>query len=249
MQLHILVFILSCLLLAPNPSNMVYRLHIIRHAEGIHNPTHDKTILDPPLTENGVQQSKQLCEDFPYHDDVGLVITSPLRRTLQTALIGFSKCLDAKNYHSSANASCAGSTALPRGAELSLEPEIQAHSSRPCDTGSPAEILQSEYPDLPWSEIDLGIFPAKEGKYAPDAESLEQRGKRVQQMLLREFKRLEGSGREDIVPVSHGGFLRYISGHKEGIPNSRWRSFNVRFGLEGSIIAEPIREVEPIAIL
>ncbi|OQE15499.1 hypothetical protein PENSTE_c028G03196 [Penicillium steckii] len=204
---------------------MVYRLHLVRHGQATHNPNHDITIPDPPLTETGIQQSIKLNEDFPYHQNVGLVITSPLRRTLQTAIIGFSTCLD-------------GGTA-----RLSLEPEIQAHSSRPCDTGSTVECLQIEFPDLRWSELDQGlgdIYPAKKGIYATDVESLEKRGGRAQGLLLREFKRLEGTGREDIVVVSHGGFLGYISGHREGIPNSRWRTFLVDFDDYGRISAKPI---------
>ena len=183
---------------------MVYRLHLVRHGQATHSPNHDITIPDPPLTEMSTQQSIKLNEDFPYHRNVGLMITSPLRRTLQTAIIGFSTCLN-------------GGTA-----RLSLEPEIQAHSSRPCDTCSTVECLQIEFPDLPWSELDLGgIYPAKEGIYATDVESLEKRGRRAQGLLLREFKRLEGTGREDIVVASHGGFLGHISGH-----HNTWKYFS-----------------------
>lgn len=230
--------------------NMVFRLHLIRHAEGTHNPNHDTTIPDPPLTETGIRQSKNLRDDFPYHANVGLVITSPLRRTLQTALLGFSSCLDGKYYNRPTSTEPNPSEST--NAQLSLQPEVQAHSSRPCDTGSVPEILQSEFPDLPWSEIDLDIFPAKEGKFAPDAESLEQRGKRIQEILLREFRRLKGngtSGRGDIVVVSHGGFLRYISGYREGIPAAKWRSFFVEFDAEGKIVARPVQVEELVAIL
>lgn len=90
--------------------------------------------------------------------------------------------------------------------------------------------------------MDLGddIYPDKEGKYASDGESVEKRGERVQGLLFRAFRRLEGTCREDIVVVSHGGFLKYISGHREGIPNARWRSFFMRFDGDGRIVARPI---------
>lgn len=219
---------------------MVFRLHLVRHGEAIHNPNHNTTILDPPLTSKGIQQSIKLNEDFPYHRNVGLVIASPLRRTLQTAIIGFSNCLDGKYHNMNHLPKQPSSTS--GSAQLSLEPEIQAHSSRPCDTGSAVECLQAEFPGLPWSEMDLGddIYPDKEGKYASDGESVEKRGERVQGLLFRAFRRLEGTCREDIVVVSHGGFLKYISGHREGIPNARWRSFFMRFDEDGRIVARPI---------
>ena len=124
---------------------MSFRLHLIRHAEGTHNPAHDTTILDPPLTEKGIEQCLKLCQDFPFKESVGLVMTSPLRRTLQTARLGFQHSIDERYY---AQGSRAG---VQNGACLLLEPDVQAHSARPCDTGSDIAILRSEFYDLPWA--------------------------------------------------------------------------------------------------
>ncbi|OJJ30426.1 hypothetical protein ASPWEDRAFT_55015 [Aspergillus wentii DTO 134E9] len=200
---------------------MPFRLHLIRHAEGTHNPTHDTTILDPPLTATGVAQSEQLCRDFPYHDSVGLVIASPLKRTLQTAVVGFAKCIDGKYTN----------TGVQNGARFSLEADVQAHSARPCDTGSDISVLREEFLGLSWDILEEGldpVFPAKTGAYAPDAEVLRERGRRMQRRLEGYFRELEGSERPDIVVVTHGGFMRFVAGvEKMCAGPARWRTLEV----------------------
>lgn len=206
---------------------MVYRLHVVRHAEGIHNHLQDKTIPDPPLTQKGIEQCERLSQIFPYKQDIGLVVTSPLRRTTQTALIGFQKTLDQKYY--SPDVPRRGG--CPEGARLLLEPNLQAHSFRPCDTGSSQSILRSEMPYLPWEELSFDpVFPAKEGSYATDVDSLSRRGHRLHRMLGQQFAALAESTRPDIVVVSHGGFMRYVVLKDEiTIESAGWKSFNVSF--------------------
>ncbi|OIK09249.1 histidine phosphatase family protein [Bacillus sp. MUM 13] len=61
-------------------------LYFIRHAQGEHvlDPPDSLQILDPALSDAGIQQARKLKELFPVFDD-DLLIISPLRRTLQTA--------------------------------------------------------------------------------------------------------------------------------------------------------------------
>ncbi|KAJ5617740.1 hypothetical protein N7537_002854 [Penicillium hordei] len=217
---------------------MSFRLHLIRHAEGTHNPSHDRTILDPPLTEKGIQQCLKLCQDFPFKESVGLVVTSPLRRTLQTARLGLQQSIDEKYY---APGSGAG---IQNGARLLLEPDVQAHSARPCDTGSDIAILQSEFYDLPWEILDLDpTFPAKEGLYASDVESLKLRRARIQSRLEEKFKELKYSGRPDIVVVTHGGFLSFVIGQeKTEVEQAKWKTFIVTFDQDSRIVVESALE-------
>ncbi|KAJ5747873.1 uncharacterized protein N7511_009569 [Penicillium nucicola] len=218
----------------PLPGKMLFRLHIVRHAEGTHNPGHDTTILDPPLTERGIQQSQELSRDFQFKDSVGLVLASPLRRTLQTAHIGFQQTLDQRFYP---KFSAAG---VQNGASLVLEPDVQAHSARPCDTGSDISILKSEFQDLPWDILDLDpTFPKKEGLYASDSESLKLRGWRIQRRLQEKFKELANTARPDIVVVTHGGFIRHVTGDETlGVGPAKARSFMVTFDQDSKLIIE-----------
>lgn len=216
------------------PSRMIYRLHIVRHAEGTHNPAHDTTILDPPLTERGIEQSQELSQNFQFKESVGLVLASPLRRTLQTAHIGFQQTLDQRYY---AKGSGAG---VQKGAQFVLEPDVQAHSSRPCDTGSDISILQSEYQDLPWDILELDpTFPNKEGLYASDSETLKQRGWRIQRRLEEKFKELATTARPDIVVVTHGGFIRFVTGDETlVIGPAKARSFMITFDQDSRLVIE-----------
>lgn len=60
-------------------------IHLIRHGQAQHNVDTKYNILDPALTPLGQQQSKDLAERFE-SIDVELVVVSPLRRTVQTAI-------------------------------------------------------------------------------------------------------------------------------------------------------------------
>lgn len=210
---------------------MPFRLHIVRHAEGTHNPHHDTTIHDPELTPTGTQQSADLSQDFPYKESVGLVLTSPLRRTLQTTLLGLCTVLDKKYYTDSG---------VSHGAKLILEPDVQAHSARPCDTGSEWSVLKTEFPALPWDEFQLdAVFPQKVGRYAPEWEVLEERGRALQKKMEGFFKEMQGSddGRVDVVVVTHGGFMKFVTGDsKIMVGPGKWGSFLVEFDESSKLV-------------
>ncbi|KAJ5645101.1 Histidine phosphatase superfamily clade-1 [Penicillium longicatenatum] len=210
---------------------MTFRLHLIRHAEGIHNPGHDTTINDPILTERGIKQSEDLCHNFLFSDSVGLVITSPLTRTLHTALVGFQKTLDEKYY--------ANNSGVPHGAKLLLEPDVQAHSARPCDTGSDWSVLRSRFPYLLWDLLEQDpAFPAKTGRHLPEWEALEHRGRAVQQRMKRQFEELEGSDRPDIALVTHGGFMKFVSNDKKVPDTGKCRTVLVTFDEESGVTVQ-----------
>jgi len=67
-------------------------LILIRHGEAEHNATLNYDLLDPPLTELGERQCRdlevQLRKNLPLADEVEAIITSPLTRTVQTTLLG-----------------------------------------------------------------------------------------------------------------------------------------------------------------
>lgn len=219
---------------------MPFRLHLVRHAEGIHNPSHDTTIPDPILTESGIKQTEDLCRDFPFSEIVGLVITSPLTRTLHTALGGFQKTLDEKYF--------TNNSGVPNGAKLLLEPDIQAHSARLCDTGSDWSVVRSRFSYLSWDLLEQDpAFPAKTGRYVPESEALKQRGRAVQQRLKKQFEELEGSDRPDIALVTHGGFMRFVSNTHKVPDTGKCRTVLVTFDEESRMILQGITAEEILA--
>jgi broad specificity phosphatase PhoE len=68
-------------------------MHIIRHAQGYHNINNDyknPNNLDAELTEFGIQQCKELSKRLKDEKlDVECIISSPMRRALQTAYHSF----------------------------------------------------------------------------------------------------------------------------------------------------------------
>lgn len=111
-------------------------VHCVRHAQGIHNLTiENHGLLDPVLTVFGEQQCHELARDFTGHNNVELVVASPLKRTVYTALSAFAPVLS-------------------RGRAVVCLPEIQETTDLPCDTGSDLETIQQVFKGLP---VDLSL--------------------------------------------------------------------------------------------
>jgi broad specificity phosphatase PhoE len=163
-------------------------VHFIRHAQGYHNVDNDQTIPDPDLTPKGRDQCEYLSKTFPYFDCIDLVCASPIRRAIQTASISM------KPYLQSGNRKI---LALPLAQEAPAEP---------ANTPSGIDRLQSEYGSTVNFErcFQFTDYDSKHGKFAPDNASLEQRAQ-----ILRRF--LRDREEEEIVVVSHGQFLHYVS--------------------------------------
>ena len=167
---------------------MAPTVHLIRHAEGFHNLGHaNQQLPDPLLTPTGVAQCYKLGEDFPYTKQIDLVVASPLKRAIYTALYAFDVVLREKDL------------------QILALPEVQETSDLPCDTGSSVNELQQEFRGKP---VDLNYLSQtwnrKDGKWSAVREKIIERAKDVREWLQ--------SRKEDhIVVVTHGGFLHYLT--------------------------------------
>lgn len=112
-------------------------IHCVRHAQGVHNLSHaNHNILDPCLTDLGEKQSLDIANNYSgVFDDASLVLASPLRRTISTALLAFK-------------------TILGSYGKVLAWPAIQEASDLPCDTGSDVTELQAEFDS---SSVDLTL--------------------------------------------------------------------------------------------
>ncbi|KAH7135344.1 phosphoglycerate mutase family protein-like protein [Dendryphion nanum] len=178
---------------------MAPTLYLVRHAQGEHNATRDFTILDPLLTPKGKQQCRELRESFRYHDTVDLVVASPLRRTIQTAVLSF------------------GRTLARDGVPFIALPVAQEVSNAGADTGLEPEDLKTslehlfdeDKPDfnvlrkLDLSNVEEG-WTSKSGFYAYTRPALENRAANFRSWL---FQRSE----ERIIVVTHGAFLHFLT--------------------------------------
>lgn len=81
-------------------------------------------LRDPHLTELGREQCRQLRSTFPHHDEISIVMASPLLRTIQTASF------------------CLGPALIKPEVPFLLIPTAQEIANQPCDIGYPPEELK-----------------------------------------------------------------------------------------------------------
>ncbi|KAF3010335.1 hypothetical protein E8E14_007920 [Neopestalotiopsis sp. 37M] len=163
-------------------------LILIRHAQALHNIDGRYHLHDPDLSEIGFEQLKPLRESLMAHplaQNAGLIVTSPMRRTIQTTL-GSVDWLVAK------------------GVKVEADADWQENSAKPCDTGSPVTALGEEFPVVDFSSLDP-VYPDKStpagSRYAYNKKALLARGQHALRGLYNRPEKV-------IIVVSHSGFLR-----------------------------------------
>jgi broad specificity phosphatase PhoE len=204
-------------------SHMASEIYIVRHAESEHNVSKDFSKLDPPLTALGFEQARQLSQTIPdASKNIAIILCSPLRRAIQTTLAGFSDILDKRYFpHDPAQG-------VHDGATLLLEADLQERSDLPCDTGSSVEELTKAFPHLDFGGLDEA-WPTKTGRYGPDDSDVRDRALRVKDLLEEWAERLKGESRRNIVVVTHGVFMKFLTGdHDIDLPKAGWRSYELR---------------------
>ncbi|RPD62147.1 phosphoglycerate mutase-like protein [Lentinus tigrinus ALCF2SS1-7] len=182
-------------------------IYLTRHAEAEHNVHDDYSIRDAPLTLRGRQQAAQLHQATK--DNVQtiaqLLVTSALRRTLSTTVIGYKelrKRLEAE------------------GKPIIILPQLQEVNNLPCDTGSAREVLEAdpEFAGLDFSALTPD-WTSKAGFYAATEEAIAARARWARRWL-------RARPEQHIVVVGHGDCLRYITkGYNTHEP---WANVEVR---------------------
>ncbi|KAI5369359.1 Putative histidine phosphatase superfamily, clade-1 [Septoria linicola] len=188
---------------------MAPTLYLIRHAQAAHNVNAANHFMhDPSLTELGDQQCRALKASFPLHDKIDLVVASPMKRTIQTALKVF------------------GDTLKTKSLQVICLPELQETSVLPCDTGSTIEVLEQEFKGCPvdFQYVTEG-WNSKRGRWSADFGPVQTRARQARVWL-------RDRPEKHIAVVTHGALLHYIiedfvdvdrfSG--TGWANTEWRS-------------------------
>jgi broad specificity phosphatase PhoE len=172
-------------------------IHLIRHAEALHNVADDWALPDPPLTDRGFAQARGMPREYaqlmvrprlgkvyprwtPLQDSCDLIVASPLRRTLQTTLFGLEPC-------------------IRRGVPVILLGELQECGANPCDTGSSLDVLRSEFGQhqaFSFHTVDEG-WTSKRGKWSPSDAALAKRARWVRRWL-------KARPEANIAVVTHG---------------------------------------------
>ncbi|GAA5988885.1 hypothetical protein JCM11641_002110 [Rhodosporidiobolus odoratus] len=207
-------------------------IYFTRHAQAEHNVDEDYTIRDAPLTKLGRQQSANLLEDTEneFQKDAELLVTSPLKRPMQTMIIGYAPLRERLEKE---------------GKPVVVMPELQEVNALPCDTGSPEASLSSdpEFTGLDFSPLSASEkvwdveWTSKQGIYDP--ERAQERCKWVRNWL-RDRKE------KKIVVVAHGDVLRCITdGYRATTPwaNAEVRAYTFQSADDSDAVVVPIKEV------
>ncbi|KAI0759716.1 phosphoglycerate mutase-like protein [Trametes elegans] len=203
------------------------RIYLTRHAEAEHNVENDYSIPDAPLTAKGRQQAAALNEATKdtIQATADLLVTSGLRRTLSTTLIGYPALR--------ARLEAAGKPVV-------VLPQLQEVNDLPCDTGSAREVLEA---DPEYAGLDLSALTpewnSKQGAYAPTEAAIRARARWVRRWLRARPERA-------IVVVSHGDFLRYLTAGRnthEPWANTEVREYTFADAADEDAVLVPVRRV------
>ncbi|KAJ4339380.1 hypothetical protein N0V87_003317 [Didymella glomerata] len=176
------------------------RIHIIRHAQGEHNATRNYSIRDAVLTPKGKGQCSTLQSAFKYHNDIDIVFSSPLRRTIQTASLSL------------------GPTLARKEVPFVLLPPLQEVSNVGCDVGLadtaddvkrilPTLFAEGELP-FDYNKIDASHvtkgWNSKTGYWAYERDAISKRASDLRGFLLRRPEK-------QVVLVTHGAFAHFLT--------------------------------------
>ncbi|KAJ5762515.1 uncharacterized protein N7511_005897 [Penicillium nucicola] len=195
-------------------------LYLIRHGQGEHNVNNSNHLRDPLLTQTGKDECCQLREEFPFAQDISVVLASPLQRTIQTAAWVFAAELEKRQ--------------LP----FILVPGAQEISGFNCNHGwdeahvklQAPKLIAEAAPNFDSSRLDVALMDemwnSKTGVYAHTLSAIRKRAADLRSWL---WSRPE----EHVALVTHGGFLHYLMEdwagydklHCTGWKNCEWRKF------------------------
>ncbi|KAJ3808108.1 histidine phosphatase superfamily [Lentinula aff. lateritia] len=170
-------------------TSMAKVIHFTRHAQAEHNVDEDYFIPDAPLTPLGRRQAEELySQTTELQQSADLLVTSPLKRTLQTTIIGY------------------------RGLRARLESQnspkpivvlsrLQEVNDFPCDTGSSRYELEQndEFAGIDFESLE-DDWNSKQG----DSGAVKARARWVRRWL-------RDRPEQNIVVVAHGDILRQIT--------------------------------------
>ncbi|KAI1172823.1 histidine phosphatase superfamily [Nemania sp. FL0916] len=193
---------------------------LIRHGEALH--THDWSLFDPKLTDEGVDQCKGLADDlkanFPCSIDGCRIVVSPLTRALETVQHSLGWLVD-------------------RGVPVQAYAEWQEDTTNPCDVGAERSELEKAWPTYDFSTLDA-VYPQKTGIYGPHEDTIRKRAALARQWLSEQTDKC-------IIVVTHSGFLnRVVSGPR--YKNVEYRTYEIK---ENDIRGVELVELADVSIL
>jgi broad specificity phosphatase PhoE len=171
-------------------------------------------IHDPGLSPGGITDAKSFPALYRHLRSPSIVVTSPLRRCLQTAVYAF------------------GEQAKTGTIRIIAHPDLQEVSNCPCDTGTPLDLLRKEFPLVEFPDERFTVIWPRSAEvrvqkrgtiYADEPNLLYKRALRIKQWIKCELDA------EEIVVVTHGSFAHFLFNDWSGTPGDS-RSFGDQLG-------------------
>lgn len=168
-------------------------------------------IHDPGLTPGGHKEARLFAERYPHLQAPQIILASQSRRCLQMAL-------EINTYLSETRPD------LGR-IRIVAHPDLQEVSVRPCDTGSPLDVLRTEFPSIEFPDaVFPEIYPRSteikvqkwDTMFDDVPRLLAERAERIRKYIKNNLDENE------IIVISHGSFLHFLINCWAGEPgNSR----------------------------
>jgi broad specificity phosphatase PhoE len=171
-------------------------IHVFRHGEAAHNVDARTDIQDPLLTLLGEEQAIKIPETYLLLHRPTLILVSPLRRCIQSALYAFHPDFNqmAMKYFSK----------IPR---ILAMPHLQEITENPCDTGSPLEQLKRDYGKYITFEdrfFETDDWLVKSGtSFANNNQLLNERAEFVRKFIKEQSD-------QEIIVMTHGDFSHFL---------------------------------------
>lgn len=176
---------------------MIKTVHFVRHAQGEHNVAGERDrkeylredLIDAVLSDKGKQQCSALLDKLDSADsnhvskDAHLLVVSPMRRTLETALLGFKNHVDR----------------IPWVALESLREKTGLH---PCDCRLSVKELQEDHPHVCFRQIESESDPLYHQYDTREPED------HINKRALDFFKWLEQREESNVIVVTHSAYLQ-----------------------------------------
>ncbi|KAI1090094.1 histidine phosphatase superfamily [Rostrohypoxylon terebratum] len=192
------------------PTEQAETIHIYRHAEGLHNVlARGGQIRDPYLTTLGLSQCAQIQRNT-LAELPDIIISSPLKRTIQTAVLCFTPAID------------------KRDKMVHLVPELSEIGYHPCNQVSDRVALEKEFGGM----IDATRVPDKSPLLPGNKAEFEKRAVAARaaiKKVIDDYRELHShKGHLNVIVVTHGAFINYLIGkpNEQGIwANTGHRSY------------------------
>ncbi|KAL4782649.1 histidine phosphatase superfamily [Aspergillus varians] len=189
------------------------RIHLLRHAEGIHALHQVASIPDAPLSERGFDFAEDLGRRFvnEHSNSTSAIISSPLSRTIQTALTAFPRILDTTQFPENSGLGAGN------GVVLTLDANLQEIENLPCNTGKPKDSLAARFP-----------------RQGAEIDKLHQDWHKLDRSLEGLKNRL---GDNDVIVVTHQGILELLA-PTTNFPAGAWRIFDLARSRNGQLVLQ-----------